>query len=124
MNKAEVLSAVRVGDVFRNPQKGTSVVTGITDMYISYIRGKSTIKLPIDVFIAVVHDFTGAKCSSSDLRRYKPEIFDSHNQHGRKGHSCNCTFLFSIAEKMGLTVNGIQGKGVSGSPFYIVFRRD
>ena len=105
-----------------NPQKGTSTISSITNDHITYIRGNSKIRLPINVFLSVLKDFTGKKCSSNDLRGYMPEVFDSHNQNGRKGHSCNCTFLFRIAEKMELIEDGIRGRGVSGSPYYVVFK--
>lgn len=115
-------SVIKVGDVFQNPQKGTSTISSITDGYITYIRGSSPLRLPVSVLFSVINDFSGKKCSSTDLRKYLPEVFDSHNPNGRKGHSCNCTFLFRVVERMGLIENGIQGGGTSGNPFYIVFK--
>ena len=54
--------------------------------------------------------FSNTECSSNG--------FDS----SKKGHSCNCTFLFFIADKLGLLKNGISGKGVRGNPFYVTFK--
>lgn len=112
-----LFDAVKQGDVFQNPGGGTSIVKKVTDKMISYVRGHSTIYLPVNIFNDVCRDFKGKSCSSNNLKNYLPSIFCS--KHG--GHSCNCTFLFSLAVKMGLTNDGISGKGVVGSPFYIDF---
>jgi len=124
MNRMDIISAIFVGEVLQNPQSGTSTISKITDDYIEYIRGKSHMRLPINTFLAVIHAFAGKKCSSTDLRCYMPEVFDSHNPHGPKGHSCNCTFLFMLSEKLGIIEGGIQGAGTrSGGPFYVVFNK-
>ena len=122
MDREILKSFLSVGEVFQNPQKGTSKIKSVNDNNITYIRGSSQIQLPIYAFLSVINDFAGKKCSSKDLRNYMPEVFDSQNPKGRKGHSCNCTFLFRVAEKMEIIENGIQGKGVYGNPYYVVFK--
>jgi len=38
------------------------------------------------------------------------------------GHSCNCTTMFRILERMGLTEGTVQGSGRRGSPFFVEIR--
>ena len=122
MSNASILNSLSMvispGTVFVNPGGGTSEIVGITEKNIYYIRGKSKISFPVHEFIEICSVFEGQKCSSSDLKKRNPKIFDSN----KSGHSCNCTFLFCLAEKLGLLNNGIQGRGVSGNPFYVVFK--
>jgi len=124
MNKAALMSAISVGEIFQNPKSGTSTISSVTDKNITYIRGRTSINFPISVFFSVVNEFAGKKCSSSNLKEYMPEIFDSNPSinNVKAGHSCNCTFLFLLAEKMGLIENGIQGKGKRGNPFFVIFK--
>ena len=118
LNRAELISTIQIGEVFQNPGGGTSIVLSITDKNIRYKRKNSPIPLPIDAFFAVLSDFSGKKCSSADLEKYKPKVFSREYN----GHSCNCTFLFCLAEKAGLIEGGIQGRGKTGDPFYVTFK--
>ena len=119
MNKKDkIMDVIKGNDVFDNPGGGTSIVVRITDDYIWYKRKNSTMPLPIHAYFKVISDFKSKKCSSTDLKKYMPDVFSSKYN----GHDCNCTFLFRIAEKAELLVNGIQGKGKCGSPFYVVFK--
>jgi len=122
MSVASILNSLTTmispGVIFDNPGGGTSKIIKITEENIIYMRKKSKILLPIHDFIEICTLFKGKKCSSSDLKKHNPKIFDSN----KSGHSCNCTFLFCIADKFGFLSNGIQGKGVKGNPFYVVFK--
>ena len=58
--------------------------------------------------------FKEKRCSTSDLKKYKSQVFDSNSN----GHNCNCTFLFMVLKEMKLLKN-IDGKGVKGSEFFV-----
>ncbi len=118
MDIQKVKRSTYVGEVFQNPKKGTSTVTRISDCCIYYIRGKSTIPLPINAYIDVCKKYKGQICCSTDLINYLPNVFSTkHN-----GHDCNRTFLFLLAEKMQLLEGGIMGKGEPGNAFYVKFK--
>jgi len=110
-----ILSSIKKGTVFINPKRGTSTVSTITPDYISYIRGKSRIYLPMYDILQVYDIFSGQRCTTQQLREYNPSVFDST----KNGHSCNCTFLFSLFDALGLAKNGIYGSGKRGDPYYI-----
>ena len=55
------------------------------------------------------------KVKTSQLRKFKPKVFDS--QQG--GHTCNCVFAFMILKRLGLINGNIKGKGKKGAPYYI-----
>ncbi len=87
----------------------------------TYIRGKSTIYVSFkDLFDAFKH-FRGARVTSSDLQQFRPWVFDSSAV--KPGHSCNCTFLFLVCERLGLS-SRIRGRGVRGNPYYVDFADD
>jgi type IV secretory pathway TraG/TraD family ATPase VirD4 len=60
--------------------------------------------------------YRGRRVSTTELRAFRPVVFDSAARPA--GHSCNCTIFFLLLERMGV-VEGIQGKGVCGNPFYV-----
>ncbi|HKL41671.1 MAG TPA: hypothetical protein VJ962_03735 [Clostridia bacterium] len=109
-----VKKEIQLGQIFENPKRGTSEVISITDKNISYVRGNSRISMPINEFDNVYKVYKGKKVRTVDLKKYKPKVFSS--KYG--GHSCNCTFLFTVYKKLGLT-NRINGKGVRGNPYHI-----
>jgi len=109
-----VKETLKVGDVFENPGGGISTIKIITDNKIYYIRGSSTLSLDISAIEGIYDRFKGSICSTSDLKVYNPKIFDSK----ASGHSCNCTFLFTILKRLGIAGN-IMGEGKRNSPFYI-----
>jgi hypothetical protein len=105
------------GKIYNNPGGGTSEIVSIADSNeITYKRKNSLISINIYEIYGVYKLFYGKKCSSSDLKKYKPHIFDSNARPA--GHSCNCTFLFMVLEELNL-VNKIYGEGVKGNPFFV-----
>jgi hypothetical protein len=127
MNKFEnfcitLWKTICIGQVFDNPgRKGTtSTIIEIDTLKIVYQRKKSYISITFKTMYDVYKDFQGKKCSSNDLKRYDPEVFDSNARPA--GHSCNCTFLFRIFEALGI-VTEIEGGGVRGDPFYVHIKK-
>jgi hypothetical protein len=105
-----------VGTVIDNPGGGTSTIVGFSDRHASYKRGRSTISVAFaDLHEAYSH-FRGEEVTSTDLREFRPSVFDSAARPA--GHSCNCTFLFRLLE--GLRLSGqIDGSGVRGNPYSV-----
>ncbi len=111
-----------VGAVIDNPGRGTSMIVGFSEGHASYKRGRST----ISVAFADLHDaysrFRGEEVTSTDLREFRPSVFDSAARPA--GHSCNCTFLFRLLEGLRLS-SQINGSGVRGNPYSVeVFFND
>ncbi len=117
------VSAIRrdfpVGTAFDNPGGGTSTVTGFTESHISYRRGKSRISVSLRDLYEAYSNFVGQDVTTSNLRAFRPAVFDSSARPA--GHSCNCTFLFGVLEVLGLS-GPINGAGVGGSPFSVKIR--
>lgn len=110
----EVQTTFPNGTVISNPGGGTSTIAGLSDSTISYVRGNSAIVVGFsDLFDAYTH-YKGRHVTSSDLRAYRPVVFDSAARPA--GHSCNCTFLFRVLEALNLS-GPITGSGVRGNPF-------
>lgn len=120
MNLESFVSRIRgaapAGTVFRNPGGGTSEIIASTDAVITYLRGKSKITVSFDDLFEAYTSFRGKRCTTSDLRKFNPAVFDS--QARPAGHSCNATFLFTLLRHTGLA-GDINGEGKSGSPFFI-----
>jgi hypothetical protein len=105
-----------VGTVLNNPGGGTSTIKSIAPNTICYVRGKSSISVDLQkLFNAYVY-FKGKQVTCTDLKKYMPSVFNS--KVIQPGHSCNCTFLFLLLEKIGI-VQAINGLGKSCNPFYI-----
>ncbi len=115
MIEEQIREAIRVGDVFQNPGGGTSAVTRVEADFVQYRRGTSDIRLKFEHMEQAYEKFRGKTVTTVDLQELQPEVFNSR----RNGHSCNCTFLFMLFEKAGLTSGGIKGKGVRGNPYKI-----
>ena len=111
-----ISQSVSPGDTFENPGGGTSQVVTIDRSGLSYIRGKSTINVSLSDFHDVYEHFKGQRVSSSDLRRLNPGVFDSEARPA--GHSCNCTFLFSLLQAAELA-GPLLGSGVRGDPYAV-----
>lgn len=109
-----VFKYIMAGHVFRNPLRGTSIIVEVDSTRVRYQRGISIISIAIGDMYNAYAKFTGKAVSSSDLRAYNPELFDS--KHG--GHSCHCSFFFLVLVAMKLAA-GIQGGGVRGNPFWV-----
>ena len=103
-----------IGTVLKNPGKGTSEVVSFTDTKIAYMRGNSRMYVKYEDLYQAYLKFKGQYVTGSDLRTYKPHVFDSSARPA--GHSCNCTFLFLLLGKLGLA-GDIEGAGKRGNPF-------
>jgi hypothetical protein len=103
--------------VFTNPGGGTSTISKVKPDRIVYKRGNSRMTMHLSDLHNVYTEFGSIdKLTSTDLKLYKPEVFDSKGN----GHSCNCTFTFMVLNKLGLSTE-IFGKGVRGNPFFVTF---
>ncbi|MBC3810902.1 hypothetical protein [Undibacterium aquatile] len=111
-----VINAFPVGTLVKNPGGGTSLIVANKDFKITYQRGKSTMSVKLIDLFAAYEQFRGMQLTSSDLKIFRPAIFDSSARPA--GHSCNCTILFRIFEKLQLC-EPIEGAGVRGNPFSI-----
>lgn len=110
--KQLILASIREGIVFKNPVKGTSIITKVTSEYITYMRGHSNITVKLDDLTAAYVRFSDSTCSTIDLKEFDKSVFSSkHN-----GHSCNCTFFFSILYYLELS-SEVKGRGVRGHLF-------
>ncbi|MBV5303873.1 MAG: hypothetical protein JZU70_06705 [Chlorobium sp.] len=108
---------IKVGSIFRNPKKGDSTVMSVKNGKVRYKREESNFYISIEVLYQAYSTFIGRKMSTKDLKAYKPEIFD---QNGTPpGHGCNTTFLLCVLVEMNLA-RSIEGKGVSGDPFFVI----
>jgi hypothetical protein len=115
-----ILQSIQIGQEFNNLRRGTSKIYDKNDKHIVYIRGKSKIEIKTYDISDAFDLFKGKNCSSSDLRQWRPYIFDSkHN-----GHSCNCTFLFMLWRNANLIEGNIQGGGKSRNPFFVCLKCD
>ena len=117
--KGRIKSVIQRGSVLDNPGKGTSTIKVVSDRGVSYVRGKSVIYISFQDIFDAFHSFVGRKVTSSDLKSYRPAVFDSK----ANGHSCNCTFLFVLLKGMGFT-SEIGGQGIKGSPYFVVLPQD
>ena len=110
--KHQISRAAPIGTEFSNPGGGTSTIVSQSDRNIYYKRGRSTIGMSFGDMFDVWNKFQSREVSSSDLRIYRPTVFVSY----KNGHSCNCTFLFTVLYAAGLASN-LSGEGVRGNPF-------
>ena len=112
-------AAFPVGVIIDNPGGGTSTIAGYSESRVSYVRGKSK----ITVAFADLHDaylaFAGKEASSSQLKTFRPSVFDSAARPF--GHGCNCTFLLRVLGQLGLS-STVAGAGVRNSPFSVKVR--
>jgi hypothetical protein len=120
MNMELFVSTIRnlvpVGTVFINPGGGTSEILKITEHAMTYRRGHSRMSISFENLFKAYLSFRGKQVSTSDLKLFKPSIFDS--QARPAGHSCHGTFLFLLLLHLGFT-DKINGHGVRGDPFFI-----
>jgi len=110
-----LVAALPVGAVLQNPGGGTTEIVAHTGTgKLVYQRGRSRFYVPILDLYAAYRRFQEQTVSSTDLRGFAPEVFDS--RYG--GHSCNCTLLFLALRAMGL-VDTIEGAGKRGDPYRV-----
>ena len=126
MNSAAFADAVREalpeGTVIPNLGGGTSTIVRHNRSHISYRRGASSISVRFADLCAAYSYFRGRRVTSTDLRRYQPFVFDSAARPA--GHSCNCTFMFTVLNAIGLC-GPIEGSGMRGDPFAVqVFEKE
>jgi hypothetical protein len=114
MDLNHLKTRITKGLVLKNPGKGTSEITDISDEGISYKRGEFKIFFSCQDFFDALSHFNWGKVTSTDLRSYNPSVFNSK----AGGHSCNCTFFFMILYYLGLS-SEIRGGGVKGNPFFV-----
>ncbi len=103
------------GSVLENPGGGSSRIERINRERVTYRRENSFITVRWLYLYNAYKHFKGKLVSSTDLKKFAPAVFDSNARPA--GHSCNCTFFFCIMIRVGLASGGLQGRGVSGSPF-------
>jgi len=117
--KQKIRTSIPIGTILDNPGGGTSTILSCSSEAMSYRRRNSTIYVSLrDLFDGYVR-FKGGSMSSNDLKVINPSVFDSNARPA--GHSCNCTFLFMVLQKIGV-VTHIQGHGVRGDPFFVVLK--
>jgi len=114
---SSVQKTLPVGTVIDNPGGSISTIVGYTNSKISYVRGNSTIYVSLADLHSSYSDYLGRRLSSADLKKIAPSVFDSSARPA--GHSCNCTFLFRILQRLNIA-GEIEGRGVRGSPFSVV----
>ena len=114
-------AALPKGYTFENPGGGTSQITGVGGKAITYRRRNSEIRVLWTDLYRAFDRFRGQRVTSTDLRRFAPAVFDSKARPA--GHSCNCTFLFHVLQKLDLTDGGLEGLGRRGSPFSLMLRQ-
>jgi hypothetical protein len=104
---------IHIGDNFANPGGartgyGYRTVKTINMNEIIYVNSgtnsEGLITLPIQIFYEVIYEFQSSYCYTSQLKKFRPKVFDSTARPA--GHSCNCTFLMSISDKLGFLASG------------------
>src|SRR5262245_28908248 len=108
----QIVRAAPPGKILANPGGGTSTIISQSDRSVYYRRGNSTIGLSYAVMLELWNEFADERVCSRILRLHLPSVFDSKSN----GHSCNCTFRFTLLEAAGLA-SDIAGRGTRGSPF-------
>jgi hypothetical protein len=107
-----IRETVEVDEVWPNPGGKTSTIVRLGDNVIVYRRGNTNISVNYEDLHAVLSKYAGEFVTSSEVRDWRPDVFDS----SAGGHSCNRTFLFLLLKKLGV-VKRIDGSGVRGDPF-------
>lgn len=112
--RREITNSLSNNFIFDNPSGGTSEIKKVSVDKISYKRGNSIIYFSIQDMFSTFNKFSGTDITTSDLKRFKPEVYDSKARPA--GLSCNCTFFFMVMNRAGLAED-IKGKGRRGNPF-------
>lgn len=112
--KSRIISTVPPGTVLENLGKGQTTFISYDDR-IRYKRGNTdNFRISFSDLYSAYYHFLGREVSTSDLKIYRPEIFDSK----QNGHSCNCTVFFVLLRESNI-ITEIYGAGKSGDPFYV-----
>lgn len=112
--RSRIILSAPVGTVFNNPGGGTSSVVKIDYAKIAYVRGNSRIYIRFSDLFSAYQKFKGMRVTTQYLKELAPEVFDSAARPA--GHSCNCTVVFLLLGKAGLS-GVIEGEGRRGNPF-------
>ena len=115
--RRQIMATLPCGTELSNPGGGTSRIKSYSDHNITYVRRSSSITVKFEGLFSAYNSFRGKAVSSSDLRGYAPNIFDSKARPA--GHSCNCTFFFMAAVALNLA-DRIEGEGKAGDPYKIL----
>jgi hypothetical protein len=100
-----------VGMILKNPERGTSTILPYRNGNIRYQRGESPTSLSLrDMFDAYIK-FKGKKCTSKDLKVFRPKIFSGNQRRGG-----NCSFFFMVLHEMDLC-SEIRRESHGSSPF-------
>ena len=113
-----MVSNLPPGTVLRNLGRGTTTIKSYSAGKVSYVRGRSPIRVAIIDLFSAYSRFRGSRVSSRDLKLYAPMVFDSSARPA--GHSCNCTFLFVVLRQLGMA-SAIEGQGTRADPFNTTF---
>ena len=126
MNEREFVARARaafpVGLAFDNLGAGTTRILRHDARHVVYRRGASAIDVSWEALHAAYARFAGGRVSSSELRAFRADVFDSSARPA--GHSCNCTFLLQLLVAMGVARGGVEGRGVRGDPFAVTIGTD
>ena len=121
MNRGEFIrrarAAMPIGCEFPNLGGGTTRIERHHADHVHYRRKNSTIRVDWDALYAAYVRFAGGRVSSTELREFRPEVFDSAARPA--GHSCNCTFFMQLCMAMGLVNGDVDGRGIKGKPYAI-----
>jgi hypothetical protein len=101
--------------VLRNPVNGNeSTLVNCDEVKIRYLRRKRSFYVRTRDLYEAYEKFIGGDVTNNDLKRFRPEVFDSRNG----GHDCHCTFFLLALQKMRIA-GELWGAGKRGSPFGI-----
>ena len=112
--QSEIKQKAPPGTVFKNLGRGTSTIVSYSNVGVSYMRRQSIIYVQFADLYGAYQKFKGTRVNSTDLKALAPSVFDS--KADAPGHSCNCTFLFLLLQRLGIIQN-IYGRGVRGDPY-------
>ena len=115
-------AAFPAGLEFANLGAGTTRILRHDSRRVVYRRGGSAISVRWEALHGAHERFAGRRVSSSELRAFRPDVFDSSARPA--GHSCNCTFLLQLLVAMGVVRDGVEGRGVPGDPFAVTIEAD
>lgn len=110
-----VRQKIKVGQVFNNPGGGTSEVVSVTNIGIYFKRKNSKMLLKFKDIENTYDTFKGRRITTRDLKKLNEKCFDS----SKGGHSCNCTFFFSVLKECDLIKGDICGEGKVNNPFSV-----
>lgn len=113
---AYIKQACPIGSFIDTPKGEASMITGYSRSHILYSRNNVTISVAfLDLYKAYSH-FYGQSVSTTELREFMPEVFDSKVRKAK--YACNCILLFRLLEKLRLS-GPITGTGAPRNPYSV-----